>query len=300
MVQILAALLPDFALIALGGVLARMIPEAGWAAIDRLNFWVLFPALIFVAASGRDPSGGDLIVIGAGVWALQLAGFGLGWLARPLGPPAFLDFAGAWQSAWRFNTALAFVAVGPLPAEYAAMMSIAVGLGIPLANILAVGALSRGRAMGAGAMLRQILLNPFLLASAGGITLAILGLRLPGIVMQPVEKLSTAALPIALLSLGAALKWSAVLRLDAFSALICAIKLGVLPAAALLAGKTLGLGPVQSATLVIFAALPSSSAGHILASVFGADRRIASTLIAQVTAIGCVTLPLWLWAALPG
>ena len=49
MVQILAALLPDFALIALGGVLARMIPEAGWAAIDRLNFWVLFPALIFVA-----------------------------------------------------------------------------------------------------------------------------------------------------------------------------------------------------------------------------------------------------------
>lgn len=294
MTQILLALLPDFALIALGGILGRIVSAEGWAGIDRLNFLVLFPALIFVAASSRQPAGADLVVIGLGAWAIQFLGFGLGWLARGWGPEKFLDFAGLWQCAWRFNTALAFVAISPLPPDYAAPMSIALGLGIPLANILAVGALSRGGALGLGRTLRQIALNPFLLASAGGITLSILGLRLPDLVMHPVTSLSSAALPIALLSLGAALRWGAILRLDRFSLAFCTIKLVALPAAAFTAGLALHLAPAQLTVLTIFAALPTSSAAHILASVFGADRRAVSTLIAQTTVLGCLTLPLWI------
>ena len=41
-------------------------------------------------------------------------------------------------------------------------------------------------------------------------------------------------------------------------------------------------------------ALPSASAAHVLASVFGADREAAATVIAQTTFLGVVTLPLWL------
>ncbi len=297
MVDIFLALLPDFALIALGGVLARIIPDAGWAGIDRLNFLVLFPALIFVAASSGQPAGADLLVIGVGVWALQGVGFGLGWLVRGWGPDRFLDFAGLWQCGWRFNTALAFVAVQPLPPQFAALMSIALGLGIPLANILAVGALSRGQALGIWPTLRQIALNPFLLASAAGITLSILGWALPDVVQRPVTSLSRAALPIALLSLGAALRWGAIFRLDWFALAFCGIKLVALPVVALAVGTGLGLSGLHIAVLVLFAALPTSSAAHILASVFGADRRAVSTLIAQSTLIGCVTLPLWIAVA---
>ena len=46
--------------------------------------------------------------------------------------------------------------------------------------------------------------------------------------------------------------------------------------------------------LVIFAALPSAAAAHVLASVFGADREAVATLIAQTMFIGCFTLPVWL------
>jgi predicted permease len=297
MTGIFLALLPDFALIALGGVLVRIIPAEGWAGIDRLNFLVLFPALIFVAASSRQPAGADLLVIGLGVWAIQGLGFGLGWLARAWGPDRFLDFAGLWQCAWRFNTALAFVAIQPLPDQYAALMSIALGLGIPLANILAVGGLSRGKALSLGQTLKQIALNPFLLASAGGITLSILGWQLPDVVLHPVTSLSKAALPIALLSLGAALRWGAIFRLDRFALAFCGIKLVALPVAAYGIGTAIGLSPVHVAVLTIFAALPTSSAAHILASVFGADRRAVSTLIAQSTLIGCVTLPIWIAVA---
>jgi malonate transporter and related proteins len=46
--------------------------------------------------------------------------------------------------------------------------------------------------------------------------------------------------------------------------------------------------------LTIFAALPTASAAHVLASAYGADRENVATLIAQSTLLGCLTLPFWL------
>lgn len=292
--SVLLALLPDFVLILLGRMLKRSVAEAAWAGIDRLNYLILFPSLIFIAALGRQPAAADLLTIGLGVWSIIFLGMGLAWLVRPLGPARFLDFAGTWQTAWRFNTALGFVAIQALPEGARALLSIAIGLAVPLANILAVSALSRGHAASLGRTVVQVVTNPFLIASVGGMTLSILGIELPHLVRTPLEHLAETALPIALLSIGAALDWRALLRLDPFMLAINAIKLLILPAATYAATWLLGVPPLHSAVLVVFAALPTASAAHVLASVFGADRQIVATLIAQTTFIGCVTLPLWL------
>ena len=63
MTTVLLALIPDFTLIALGGLLRHMIPAAGWAGIDKLNYWLLFPVLIFLAANSRPPLLTDLALI---------------------------------------------------------------------------------------------------------------------------------------------------------------------------------------------------------------------------------------------
>ncbi len=138
MSPILATLLPDALVMALGRAVARFVPAAGWEAVDRLNFQLLFPALIFQAAARGAPSAAEALAIGGGVWAILLLGLGLGWLARPFGPRGFLDFAGVWQTAWRFNTALGLVAVQALPAASHGLMPIAIGFAVPLANVLAV------------------------------------------------------------------------------------------------------------------------------------------------------------------
>ena len=221
-------------------------------------------------------------------------GMGLAWLARPLGPERFLDFAGMWQCSWRFNTALGFVAIQGFPEGYRAILSIAVGLAIPVANVMAVAGLSRGNAMSFGHTVKQILLNPFFLASFLGLSLSILGLRPPALVLAPLERLSDAALPIAMLSIGAALRLEALARLDPFKLAINAIRLVILPAATFVTTWLLGMEPTYRTVLVVFSALPSASAAHVLASVFGADREAAATVIAQTTFLGVVTLPLWL------
>jgi malonate transporter len=294
---ILLGLIPPFLMVVLGGLLRRRLSADAWAGLDRLNFEILFPALIFVSAASRPIAPTDILRIGPAVWAVLAAGFVLGWLARPWGPARFLDFAGAWQTAWRFNTALAFVAIATLPRADFGQLAVAVGLAIPVANILAVGALSRGQAMGLGSTLKRVALNPFLLASLSGVTVGLSGLTIPDPILAPLKLLAQAAIPIALLSVGAVMNWGALARLDRFSGALNAIRLIILPALTLAACRLIGLEAGVAQVLVLFAAMPTASAAHVLAGGFGADRQLVATLVAQMTLLGAITLPVWITLA---
>ena len=132
------------------------------------------------------------------------------------------------------------------------------------------------------------------LASLGGVMFGLMGWRLPTPAMAPVEMLARAAIPIALLSIGATMNWRALARLDRFNGAICAIKLVTLPLFALAVGVVFNLDPAIASVLVVFAALPTASAAHVLASAFGADRKIVATLIAQTTLLAAISLPIWI------
>ena len=294
---LLTGLLPSFLLVLLGGALRKRLSENAWAGLDKLNFEILFPALLFTTAAARPIDPGQLLVVGPLVWAVLALGLGLGWLARPFGPARFLDFAGGWQVAWRFNTALGFVIVLALPSADVGLYSITIGLGIPMANLFAVMALSRGEGLALGAALRKVLLNPFLLASLSGVIVGVSQITIPAPVLAPVTLLAQAAIPVALISIGATMDWKALGRLNRFSGVIVGTKLIVLPLAVTLTALALGATAPIVPVLVVFAALPTASAAHVLAAGFGADRRLAATLIAQTTLLSAVTLPLWMAVA---
>jgi predicted permease len=294
---LLTGLLPSILLVALGGAVRGRLSTPAWAGLDRLNFEILFPALIFTTAASRPIAPGLLLVVGPLVWAVLALGLALGATARPFGPARFLDFAGGWQTAWRFNTALGFVVVQALPAADPGLYAVAIGLAIPMANIFAVSVLSRGEGLSAVAGLRRIVLNPFLLASLGGVGVGVSGLALPPPLLAPLEMLAGAAIPVALISIGATLNWHALARLDRFSGLIVATKLVALPLAVTLCALAVGSHAPVVPVLIVFAALPTASAAHVLAAGFGADRGLAATLIAQSTILSAATLPVWMTVA---
>lgn len=297
MSSILAALLPDALTIGLGATMGRAIPPAGWAALDRLAFRVLFPALIFQAAASRTPSWNDLVVIGGGAWAIIGMGFLLGLALRPLCPGAFIDFAGAWQTSYRFNSALGLAVVQALPGEAPAMMTVAIALGVPLSNLLAVSALSRGASQSVWRSALAVARNPFLLASLGGLAVAASGLALPSVISDGIARLAIAAVPLTLLSIGASLDWRQLVGLSAFPGALCGVKLLLLPGLVLLAAQAAGLSQDATAVLTLFAALPPASASHVLASAYGADRGLVSGAIARSTLLACFTVPLWVGLA---
>ncbi|MBO9477397.1 AEC family transporter [Shimia sp. R11_0] len=296
-IAILIGLLPSFLLVGLGAVLRPRLSLNAWQGLDKLNFEILFPALLFVAASQMPLELNKVVAIAPIVWLLLGVGLCIGYLARPFGPEAFKDFAAGWQTSWRFNTALAFIAVATTAKTGAGEMAVVVGMGVPMANAFAVIVLSRGERLGLFGTLRKVALNPFLLASLSGVAVGLSGLRIPAPVLAPLEMLSAAAIPIALISVGATMNWGALARLDWFSGLICVTKLVVMPASAVAVALLLGLEGGIAAALVIWAALPTASAAHVLAAGFGADRELAATLVAQTTLLGAVSLTLWITLA---
>ncbi|MDA5555264.1 AEC family transporter [Shimia sp. MMG029] len=293
-VAILIGLLPSFLLVGLGAILRPRLSLNAWQGLDKLNFEILFPALLFVAASQMPLELTKVVSIAPIVWLLLAVGLAVGYLARSFGPEVFRDFAAGWQTSWRFNTALAFIAVATTEKAGAGEMAVVVGMGVPMANALAVIVLSRGESLGLWGTVRKVALNPFLLASLSGVVVGLSGLRIPGPVLAPLEMLSAAAIPIALISVGATMNWGALARLDRFSGLICTTKLIVMPACALGLAVSLGLESGVAAALVIWAALPTASAAHVLAAGFGADRELAATLVAQTTLLGAASLTLWI------
>jgi len=291
---ILIGLTPAFLLVGLGGLVRQRLSERAWQGLDKLNFEVLFPALLFVSAATREIQISSIAIIGPAIWALSLLAAGAVWLVRAQGPERFLDFAGAWQTSWRFNAAMAFVAAGASQGSDLGLMAVCVGMAVPFANLLAVSALSRGSSLGLRETVLKVVLNPFLLSSLGGVAVGLSGLALPAPVVAPLEMLGAASIPIALISIGATMKWRALTRLTVFTGYISAVKLLFLPAAALAVPLALGLPSPEAVAVVVWAALPTATASHILAAAFGADRELPARLVAQTMLISALTLPVWI------
>jgi predicted permease len=67
-----------------------------------------------------------------------------------------------------------------------------------------------------------------------------------------------------------------------------------MPLTALLLARALGLDPLASTIVVMFAAVPTSPAASVLASRMGGDGPLAAFLITVSTLASAATLPLWL------
>ena len=287
-------LLPDFLLIALGALLARTRGFAGtfWSGVERLVYYVLFPALLFRSLATSPLSLGDagrLVAVGL---AFTLAGMALAWLARPLFKLPQPTFAACFQCAFRFNTYVALAAASRVAgADGVAAVSLLIGVLVPVVNVAAVAMLVRGRDT---RILPALARNPLVLACAAGIAWNALHWPVPALPARVLELLAAAALPLGLLAVGAGLRFTrGTLPLPAL-AWFQSIKLGVVPAIAYGLAVLLGLSVVERQVAVIMAAVPTATSAYILAVQMNGVGAPVALLISSGTLIAVVTLPLWL------
>ena len=295
--SIVATLAPDIALIVMGVLISPLLISSIWAGLDRLSYYVLYPGLIFHAAASRPVVANEALSLGLIAASVVTAGLLLGLITRPLRKSSKVDFGGAVQNAYRFNTAFAFVAIGVLPAEAASVLAVMVGFAIPLANIYAVVGLTRGADISIKHVFLELITNPFLLASLGGLLVALSGKALPQLVTAFTGRIADAALPLVLIAIGAALRGARLWPLDQQAIALHTIRLVILPLGVLGIALVFGLRGVTVATVLLFAAVPTTSAAHVLASRYGADRSDVALIVTHSTLAGLLTLPVWAWAA---
>lgn len=118
-----------------------------------------------------------------------------------------------------------------------------------------------GRGEGAGAAFRRLVTNPLTISAVVGVVLALTGWQLPPAVESPLEMMAGAAIPLMLMSYGAALRLSPPLGRAGHNGevlLASVLKLAVMPAIAWGVGVGLGLDDRVLLGVVITAALPTA------------------------------------------
>lgn len=146
---------------------------------------------------------------------------------------------------------------------------------------------------------KKALLSPMIIASVLGLVLFFLRIRLPGVVADTMNYISSMNTPLAMMIAGISVAQTdipSMLRNKRIY-LISACKLLVMPAIVLVMLAILHADPTVSCVTLVAAACPCAATGTAFALRFHKDYKYASELYAFTTVVSLATIPLWVKAA---
>lgn len=312
MIQVLAALAPVIALIALGHQMRsrRWIDDSFWLPAERATFFLFFPALLVTALARARLDGlpvGGIMAAEAGAVMIMAVGTGLAASGLKRAPwrldgPAFTSL---FQCSMRPNTYVGLaVAAGLWGAQGVALVAICTAAVVPLVNLLGILAHLRwaGRD-GAAFRWRDAILpvvrNPLILSCVAGIALNLAGIGMPPVIGPFLDILAGASLPLGLLAVGAGIRLGDLNRAGASVGLSIATKMAGLPLLVLVLGALCGLDGATMAASVLYAALPAAPVSYVVARQMGGDAPLVATMLSAQTVAAALIMPVWI-LALPG
>lgn len=297
--MVLSSLFPVFGLILVGNLLKRfrLTDEAFLRTSDRLVYFVLFPVLLFWKIGGAQTDSSvnwnlciSALLSVAVVYLISAAGIKL------LQVPSYK--AGSFsQSCYRGNAyigmAIVFNALGD---EGTRHFGILIGCIVPFINVLAVSTLiwysgrhysfrERGRFTA-----KAIITNPLIIACIAGIVYARSTNDIPSFLENAFNLLASAALPLALVSVGGALTLVSLKGNPYLSLVASTIKLLLLPVIGWLFLELFGVAGTPFEVGVIFFALPASASLYVLSSQLDSDTELASSSIVLSTLLSLLSL----------
>ena len=301
MTAVLAALLPVFLLMVMGFALRRYLlkEDAHWIGLERLVYFVLFPALLIQTTARADLSrvpvggfGGALLLAILTMAALCLA-------LRPLLSRAGVDgpaFTSVFQGATRWQTFVGLAVANNLYGDAGvALASVAMVAMIPVLNVMSVSVLAtyaRPQRLAWPELLLAIAQNPLIWACVVGFALNLSRLPVPQIVHEFADALGRSSLALGLMVVGAGLRVGELMRPGLAASLTVFLKLIAMPAFAISYALLFGLSGVNLAVVALSASVPAASNSYILAKQLGGDAQLMAQILTLQTVVAALTMPL--------
>ncbi|GAA1959442.1 AEC family transporter [Microbacterium aquimaris] len=283
--------------IAVGYIIARvdLLGEHARPVLARLTFFVLSPFLLFVVLAEADvrtlfsallPVSAIAAAVAIGAYALVAR---LVW-RRGVGETTIGALGAGQVNSNNIGIPLSVYLLGS--AAYPApviLLQLLVLTPITMAIFESVTAQRRS----AGRILLRTVTNPLVIGSTLGTMVAVSGLELPAVAMEPVRLVADACVPVLLISYGMSLFGQRVLsasgrRRDVL--LATALKLLVMPLTAwAIAEFVFGMTDHEVLVVVVLAALPTAQNVFNYSQRFGIGETISRDTV-FLTTVGCVPI----------
>jgi hypothetical protein len=289
MMEILGIVLPTFLTVGLGFIFGRWRKPDMTPVVD-VAMYICVPALAFTSMLGGpvDLSSaarlwGAALIILAGTYLLARVVF------------AFLGrkHSGLYLPIVFMNTInipfpVIFLAFGSEGLAKATLFYIPTAL-----LVYSVGIHIAARSSSWKESAKEILKVPLLFASVAGLVVGLLGLQLPALLVDSLEFLSKAAIPLVLIILGVNL---AATRVSQFpTALIASVlRIGGGLVFGLLAVIVLGLVDLERTVVIFEAAMPGAAFVALLAAKYDNESELVSSVVFLTTVAALVIVPVLL------
>ncbi len=288
---------PIFAIILLGFLISRtpISSQEVWQGLERLTYYLFFPALLVSRLSQTNFEVNELLeigyVLGFALFVFTILFIGLRkFIARNQG-----SLSSVYQGSIRFNTYIGLACVEALYGDNGlTLAALCLVVYIPLVNVLSVISIS---ASGGGnrwvVVTGSVLTNPLVLACLIGMGLSFYNMEVPDLGWEIIEVLSRPALPLGLLAVGAGIHFVAFgdQTWQLVVALFC--KLLAFPALVVVATLLFKMAPGLSAVLLLLTCLPAPPSAYILARQLGGNVSLMANIITLQTLFAFFTIPLW-------
>ena len=288
-------LAPDVSLILLGFLLCRYtaLDRAVWEQAEKLVFFVFFPVLLFhsIVKSPLDLSATSGLIMGG----LTLAASGIAltyvlpylpWLGARLDRR---EHAACAQIGFRFNSFIALAMAERLAGpEGLLLIAVLIGVCVPIFNMAAIWPMARHSQTNFG---RELLRNPFIIATVSGLLANLLGFHIPNWLEPSVSRIGAGSLALGLMAAGAGMRLGSMKEAKALSVAVLLIKHMLLPLVALFLSHALDLSKAQTLVLLAFSALPTAPTAYVLAARMGYNGPLVAGLVTLSTLLGLLSLP---------
>lgn len=303
---VLAGFFIVWSMIGVGWIVGRagvLGPHARYV-LNRSTFFIASPALVLVGLLSSDPR--EVLSVPMAVAAI--AGLSTGALiilavrvvTKRRGPDLVVTaISGSVVNGANMGFPIALYVLGDISHAIPVIL-FQQAVYTPL-YLFVLHSITQKNSPGFAGLARSIGANPTIIASAVGLVLALAGVQLPQVVLEPVQSLADMAIPAMLLAYGLSLHGSRPLaKADGFRGLIAlasTAKLVVMPIIALGVGLLFGLRGHALYEVVVMAALPTAQNVYVAASRYQASENLARDTV-LITTIGTVVILLAVSAVL--
>ncbi len=297
---------PVFLVIAAGYLAARqqLFSAAMIDALMRFALLIAVPCLLFRAIAQMD--------LGAAFdWRLLLAFLGAAGLcfalvgllahkffARPPGEAVAVGFTGLFSNLVLLGLPISARAWNE---DQIAPLYALVSVHAPFCYLLGISTMEWLRSDGRSwsettvVVVKAMFRNSLMIGIGLGFLANFSGIALPVVVVDAVDLLARAALPIALFALGGALTRYRFSERLAEVGMVSAVSLLLHPLLTLLFCTLLGVEPALTALIVLMAAMPSGLNGYLFASLYQRGQGTAASVVLLATLLAVLSLSVWLW-----
>jgi predicted permease len=290
---------PLFFIMAVGYLTRRtgIVDNQGVGVVNRLLYWVFLPVLLFMSVYTTDL--GEVFNVPVIVYSVvgTFVIFVISFFLLPkIGTKR--DQCGVIVQALVRGNEVYYgfpVVIALIGQDYLGVMSVVVAFAAIEYNILSIIALEyfKGEKVNVGALVRNVVTNPMILATLLGVFMVTISLPLPAVVLKGMDSLSQVATPFALFLLGASFTFASSKGYMKQVIWVTLFRLIFIPAVVVATTLWMGFDSYEIVILFVTFGVPTAVASYSMARELKADYELASQIVFYTSIVSILTMFIW-------